>query len=444
MSRRGWIIVIIVLAVAAAVLVAVLVVSSGGGASVPDLTGKTLAQAQTAIEAAGFTVGDVTEAADDAVPAGSVVSQDPAAGATADKGSAVALAVSTGPAAVQVPNVMGMDVADAQQALTEAGLGYETAYEYDLRAPADQVMGQLPAPGEPAAKGSSVGLLVSKGVPTETTVPDVTGLSEQQATQKLNQAGLRAVPTEAYSDTVAEGVVSGQEPAAGETAVPLSEVLIEVSLGKGAVTVAVPDLVGLTEVAATDELEALGLKPKAAQAYSPTVKKDVVMGQEPPAGTEVEPAAEVGLLVSLGAAPGPSPTPTPTPTKTSTPKPTPSPSKTVTPTPEPTKTETPKPTATPSPGPTVWPPEIDPPPGAGVDRVTVPDLNGVTVQEAQKELEKLGLESHVIEQPSEDSAKGLVMDQLPEAGRKIPQTYAVFLLVSSGPQPQVDLLPAEQ
>jgi len=448
-SRRGWIIIIVVLAVVAAALVAVLVVTSGsGGVAVPDVTGKTQAEATAALEAAGLVPGDVTEAADDTVPAGSVVSQEPAAGATADEGSAVALTVSAGPGMVDVPNVMGMDVAAAQQALDDAGLTYETAYEYDLRAPADQVMGQLPAPGEQAAPGSEVGLLVSKGVPTETTVPKVTGLSEQQAQRKLNEAGLKAVAVEAYSDTVAEGIVSGQDPAAGDIIAPLSEVLIEVSLGKGEATVAVPELVGLAKSAATDELESLGLSAKLAQAYSPSVKKDVVMGQEPSAGTEVAPASQVGLLISLGAAPTASPTPSPSPsaTKTSTPKPSPTPTKTGTPkpTPKPTKTATPKPTATPSPSPTVWPPEIDPPTEPGVDLVKVPDFNGMTVQEAQDELEKLGLESHVIEGPSEDYAKGLVMDQLPAAGRKIPQTYAVFLLVSTGPAAEAVPLPAEQ
>lgn len=434
MSRRGWIVIVVVLAVVAAALVGVLLATSGGGIAVPDVTGMTQDEAAAALEDAGLVVGDVTEAAADEVPAGSVVSQDPVGGATADEGTAVALTVSSGPGSVQVPNVMGMDVAAAQQALSDAGLESETAYEYDLRAPADQVMGQLPAPGEPAAPGSTVGLLVSKGIPTETTVPEVTGLSEQQATRKLNEAGLKAVTTEAYSDTVAEGVVADQDPAAGEVVAPLSEVLIQVSQGKGSATVTVPDLIGLTKAEATDSLEGLGLTAELAQAYSPEVKKNVVMGQQPEAGTEVEPASSVGLLVSLGPVPSASPTPSASPSKTSTPKPSPSPS----------KTSTPKPTATPSPSPTIWPPEIEPPPGGGVDWVKVPSLTGVTVQEAQKELEKLGLESHVIEEPSEDYAKGLVMDQLPEAGRKIPQTYAVFLLVSSGPPLQVNPLPAEE
>jgi serine/threonine-protein kinase len=85
-----------------------------------------------------------------------------------------------------------------------------------------------------------------------------------------------------------------------------------------------------------------------------------------------------------------------------------------------------------------------PPPDVGDDYVKVPDFTGMTADEAERELEQLGLESHVIAQPSEEYAEGLVMAQLPEAGRRIPQTYAVFLLVSSGPPAGVVTLPAEE
>lgn len=426
MSRRGWIVIVIILGVVAAALVGVLLATGGGGATVPDVTGMTQEDATEALAAAGFAAGAVTEVADDAVPAGSVVSQDPAGGATADEGSDVALTVSAGAETAEVPNVMGLDVAEAEGVLADAGFTAETAYEYDLRAPADQVLGQLPAPGEQAAPGSTIGLLVSKGVPTEITVPEVTGLSEAQATRKLAEAGLRAVAAEAYSDTVAEGIVAHQDPAAGDVVSPLSDVLLEVSLGEGTATVTVPDLVGLSRSDASDELEALGLTAEIAQAYSPDASRNVVMGQEPRAGVEVEPGSSVGLLVSLGPSPSPSPSPTPSPSKT--------PSASPTPTPEPTKTATPTPTATPSPKPTSWPPEIEPPPDVGVDYVKVPDFTGTTVTEAEKKLEELGLESHVIRQPSQEYAEDLVVDQLPEAGRRIPQTYAVFLLVSSGPE----------
>jgi len=65
--------------------------------TVPNVVGQTQAAAESAIVAAGLTVGAVTSAPDAVVPAGSVISQTPTAGAAASSGTAVDLVVSTGP-----------------------------------------------------------------------------------------------------------------------------------------------------------------------------------------------------------------------------------------------------------------------------------------------------------------------------------------------------------
>ena len=56
-------------------------------------------------------------------------------------------------------------------------------------------------------------------------VPDVTGMTQDEATAALADAGLVAVPVEAYVADVPEGEVAEQEPAAGDRVSPLSEVL---------------------------------------------------------------------------------------------------------------------------------------------------------------------------------------------------------------------------
>jgi beta-lactam-binding protein with PASTA domain len=63
---------------------------------VPDVVGETLAYATELIEEAGFTV-TVTYAYSATVRAGLVISQIPAAGETAEDGSAVALVISSKP-----------------------------------------------------------------------------------------------------------------------------------------------------------------------------------------------------------------------------------------------------------------------------------------------------------------------------------------------------------
>src|SRR6185503_11497836 len=100
-----------------------LVVSSGlPQVATPNVVGQTQAAATAAITGANLTVGAVTTATSTTVPAGSVVSQNPAAGTQVSIGSAVALVVSTGLPQVATPNVVGQTQAAATAAITGAGL----------------------------------------------------------------------------------------------------------------------------------------------------------------------------------------------------------------------------------------------------------------------------------------------------------------------------------
>jgi eukaryotic-like serine/threonine-protein kinase len=430
MSRRTWIIIASVVVAVAVAAVAAVLVTSGGGVTVPDVTGKTQAEAAAALESAGFVVGDVTQVSDQGADTGVVLAQLPEGGSEAEKGSAVSLTVSSGPSTSAIPDVTGMSKGAAEAALTSAGFVPQSTYQYDAKVPEGQVMGQLPAAGTEAYPGSDVGLLVSKGLPDKVKVPDVTGLSEEAATNTLADVGLRAVPTEAYDEQVPKGSVADQDPAAATSVTPLTEVLIVVSLGQGTPAVAVPDVAGLTEAAATDELKAAGLTATVAEAYSTDVKAGLVMGQEPAAGVKVDEGASVGILVSLGAAPSPSPTPTPST----------SPSPTAAPTGTPSGSASPSPL----PPPSLPPIDITLPPDIAVELVEVPDLTGLTVDEATAQLTELGLQPVPLEVASETVQKGEVFGQLPLAGRRLPQTYPVLMLVSLGPPVQVNPLPAEE
>ncbi|WP_342349426.1 PASTA domain-containing protein, partial [uncultured Nitrospira sp.] len=99
-----------------------LVVSDGPAlVTVPSVVGLPQSDAESAIIGAGLTVGTITTASHASVSSGSVISQTPGGGASVAAGSAVALVVSTGPAPVTVPNVVGVPQAAAQAALTTAG-----------------------------------------------------------------------------------------------------------------------------------------------------------------------------------------------------------------------------------------------------------------------------------------------------------------------------------
>jgi eukaryotic-like serine/threonine-protein kinase len=96
MSRTAWYIAAILVVVAVIAGIVMLVLPSDS-VVIPDVTGRTEAEARDALREAGLKVGGVTQAADPTVPVGLVVSQAPAAGGDVSEGSSVAFVVSTGP-----------------------------------------------------------------------------------------------------------------------------------------------------------------------------------------------------------------------------------------------------------------------------------------------------------------------------------------------------------
>lgn len=148
------------------------------------------------------------------------------------------------PAPVAVPDVVGMTTDGARNALEQAGLTVGTITEVASEdGPAGTVIEQTPAAGEEVDEGSEVTLRVSTGsaAPTAVEVPDVTGASQDAASQTLLAAGFVVVVTEADSDAVPVGFVVVQRPAAGALAAPGSAVDIVVSTGPPATPTPEPE-----------------------------------------------------------------------------------------------------------------------------------------------------------------------------------------------------------
>ena len=122
-----------------------------------------------------------------AKPAGEVTAQDPPPGTKQPEGSAVHFNVSKGPTPVSVPSVVGEPIDTASSQLQALGFKVSTTF-VDSNEPANNVIGQNPAAGASAGKGSSVNLTVSKG-PKTSTVPDVTSLDLGSAQQTLHDSG---------------------------------------------------------------------------------------------------------------------------------------------------------------------------------------------------------------------------------------------------------------
>ncbi|MDT3780004.1 PASTA domain-containing protein [Nitrospira sp. MA-1] len=264
--------------------------ATAGAEEVPNVVGSPQATAEAAITSNNLLVGVVTPVNSPAVPIGTVISQDPAAGINVVPGSPVDLVIS----GVAVPNVVGLAQTVAQTAIAAAGLtvGAESTVNSGT-VPIGDVISQTPAAGTNVLPGNAVTLVVSLG----TAVPDLVGMSQSAAVTAITTANLTVGPvTTATSTTVPAGVVISQSPAAGSNVPPGSAVTLVVSLGAK-----VPNVVGLTQAAADTALTKAGLTLGAVTtATSETVPAGTVISQSPVAESNVAPGTAVSLVVSLG------------------------------------------------------------------------------------------------------------------------------------------------
>jgi serine/threonine-protein kinase len=138
-------------------------VTSGGQRmiTVPSVTGMTRAEAQAALEKEGFDVGEVTEASSNA-PRGTVIATRPSIGSAVGTPSAVALVLSGGPSAQQMPDLIGRDVAGARQMLNQLGMrSVQVINDPVAGGTPGTVVAQSPVGGATVAPGTAIQLRVA-------------------------------------------------------------------------------------------------------------------------------------------------------------------------------------------------------------------------------------------------------------------------------------------
>ena len=197
---------------------------------VPNVVDAKEADAEKEIEDAGLIVKKEFEASDD-VDAGRVISVSPDAGTEVEEGSEVTIVVST--KMVAVPKLVGREAADAEAALTSAGLVGSVTEQYSDE-PAGRVISQSPLEGEQVEEGSTVSYVVSLGPETKTvTVPNLTtGMTREEAEQALTAAGLEVgTVTEANSSSITPGYVMNQTISPGTEVAEGTAVGFTVSIG---------------------------------------------------------------------------------------------------------------------------------------------------------------------------------------------------------------------
>lgn len=285
----------------AAVIVAALVVAlalalTRGGSdmvAVPDVAGFDAPAASRAITDAGLVPTQRTQASD-SVQVGVVIGTQPDAGTEVAKESTVTILVSSGPAEVTVPNVVGEALEDAQATLEKAGFDVAVE-EVDSDREIGTVVRQAPKAGSMAGSGDTITIYVSKGV-TKVSVPSVTGSSLSTARTRIADAGLTvgSVTEDDGSSGQSPGTVVGQDPSGGTSVAKGTAVNLVIAAQSGS---SVPDVTGSDQSTARNKLESLGFNVTSSGAES-TQPEGTVIDQDPQPGSTVPAGSTVTIIVA--------------------------------------------------------------------------------------------------------------------------------------------------
>ncbi len=206
----------------------------------------------------------------------------------------------------------------------------------------------------------------------EVVVPELTGMTEKEAKEELEKLGLKMYISYKFDEKIARDLIISQKPADGQKVKEGREITVVVS--KGSQLVQVPSVRGLTLADAEMRLNSEGLKVgKKDKIYDDKFAVDVVISQDPLPGSEVESHSEINLMISRG--------------------------------------KTPK-------------------------KVSMPDLIGLSLEDAQKKIQDNNLLSGTIKrQESTAFFANQVIEQDTGSGVMIPEQSSINLVISDGPGP---------
>ena len=170
-----------------------LVVSKGAERyTIPSLIGLTPEAAVNLLAKSPLTVGDITEAFNDKVPQGFVISSNPAPGTRVKRETIVDMVVSKGVETFSLASLVGTNGEQALNELTEAGFNVTVTYAFDEKVMPGEVISQQPAAGAALPKAAAVEIFVSKGT-AFVYIPNVMRFSQERATALLKDLGLKVV-----------------------------------------------------------------------------------------------------------------------------------------------------------------------------------------------------------------------------------------------------------
>jgi serine/threonine-protein kinase len=201
----------------------------GKGATAPDLTGLTLQEALTRLQPIGAGLQLERLQPHVQVPEGRVISQYPPAGSTIKAGSPIRVVVSKGQPLAIVPDLRGRNKIEAGIRLRKIGLNIGAVATIPRQGVlGGSVLATDPPPGAGVLDGTAVNLLLAAGEGARVAqMPNLLGLSRDEATEVLRSYGLQAAEERAADAPDAQvGHVHDQSPKPGERVEPGTRIVI--------------------------------------------------------------------------------------------------------------------------------------------------------------------------------------------------------------------------
>ena len=273
---------------------------------------------------------------------------------------------------IEIADLTGKTYEEADRLLSGQGVTIKATYRKDSSYPEGTIIDQDIVPGTLVPSGSVMNVVICLGE-TSLEVPEgVSGLSTSRVREMLEEAGFTNVNStyyEEYSDTVDQGLVIRLDPESGNKVAADAAITIVVSRGKAVSTVNVPSVTGYSEEEARDAISGAGL---AVGVISEEYSTTVSKGKVISQRPEAGSAVSEGTSVSFVVS-------------------------------------------------------------KGQEGVRVPDLEGLTLEEATRRLQDVGLLlGDVDREESEDDMKDLVIGQTPEEGAPLAKSKKVDLVIGTG------------
>ncbi len=222
----------------------------------PDVVGLSLEEAMSIFEELNIVPTEIIEF-DSTYNQNIIFEQDPEAGSTLESLTgeelSITIYISKGEKTFEMPGLIGLDLSMAEDIINSLELVLEEViHGYDSTQPPDIIFGQEPVPGSKITSSTKVTLFISQGENPEGTVPEVTGMTEEEALGILNFEGYFniTITIEESEDEISK--VFSQVPEIGTVYEKANEVVLRISSGIG-----VPDVIGLDLADALIILEGL-------------------------------------------------------------------------------------------------------------------------------------------------------------------------------------------